>query len=43
MYFYDKTIQICDDLTIVYEGMFKTLCEHFKVASISLEQEVTRK
>ncbi|CAI6377712.1 unnamed protein product [Macrosiphum euphorbiae] len=43
MYFYDKTIKLCDDLTIVYEGMFKTLCENFKIASISLEQEVTRK
>jgi len=43
MYYYDRTTQLCNDLTNVYEGMFRTLCEYFRVASISLEQEVTRK
>jgi len=43
MIFYDKTIKTCIDLTMVYEGMFKTICDNFKLASISLEQEVTRK
>lgn len=43
MNFYEKTLNVCNDLTIAYEGMFKTTCDNFKLTSNSLEQEVSRK
>ncbi|KAF0738325.1 Uncharacterized protein FWK35_00020614 [Aphis craccivora] len=46
MNFYEKTLNICNDLTIAYEGVFKTTCDNFKLTSNSLEQveqEVSRK
>ncbi|KAL4100733.1 hypothetical protein QTP88_020767 [Uroleucon formosanum] len=43
MDFYKRTLIICNDLTIAYEGMFKTTCDNFKLTSNSLEREVSRK
>ncbi|KAL4100822.1 hypothetical protein QTP88_020851 [Uroleucon formosanum] len=43
MNFYKRTLITCNDLTIAYEGMFKTTCDNFKLASNSLEREVSRK
>ncbi|KAL4084392.1 hypothetical protein QTP88_028215 [Uroleucon formosanum] len=41
--FYKRTLITCNDLTIAYEGMFKTTCDNFKLTSNSLEREVSRK
>ncbi|KAL4083915.1 hypothetical protein QTP88_029231 [Uroleucon formosanum] len=43
MNFYKRTLITCNDLTIAYEGMFKTTCDNFKLTSNSLEREVSRK
>ncbi|XP_025207737.1 uncharacterized protein LOC112603414 [Melanaphis sacchari] len=43
MKFYNRTLEICNDLTIVYEGMFKANCDYFKLVANGLEQEVSRK
>ncbi|KAL4105010.1 hypothetical protein QTP88_020285 [Uroleucon formosanum] len=43
MNFYKRTLITCNDLTIAYEGMFKTTCDNFKPTSNSLEREVSRK
>ncbi|KAL4119479.1 hypothetical protein QTP88_012286 [Uroleucon formosanum] len=43
MDFYKRTLITCNDLTIAYEGMFKTTCDNFKLTSNSLEREVSRK
>ncbi|KAL4085363.1 hypothetical protein QTP88_027222 [Uroleucon formosanum] len=43
MDFYKRTLIICNDLTIAYEGMFKTTCNNFKLTSNSLEREMSRK
>ncbi|KAL4153576.1 hypothetical protein QTP88_001409 [Uroleucon formosanum] len=43
MDFYKRTLIISNDLTIAYEGMFKTTCDNFKLTSNSLEREVSRK
>ncbi|KAL4152823.1 hypothetical protein QTP88_000656 [Uroleucon formosanum] len=42
MDFYKRTLIICNDLTIAYEGMFKTTCDNFKLTSNSLKREVSR-